>query len=305
MRASFLLRRGAPSDEDGMIADPHNSDKVLTFRRHRIVWACLALVLSYTLAPLGSFAPSLIKSRGNAYELGDILGDFFASISMESHLAVHNASAALSAYNRTTLQSHYEAILEEYNRFRSNHTIPSFGDLDPVQRNRGHWKTLWLRLYGVESCVANEYFPITMAAVKASGLPAVSIMLSHLAPGQSLAAHRGPTRAVLRYHLGISIPKNATTPAHLSIWPCDSTACPRQRLVWREGEAMYFDDSFLHAAVNPTNEERLILWLDLKRHDLKGWRERLLSEAIFAAIQWFPPPSVLTNILRTNQLCSS
>lgn len=146
-----------------------------------------------------------------------------------------------------------------------------------------------------------------MAAVKASGLPAISIMISRLAPGQSLEAHYGPTRAVLRYHVGISIPQEKmTTAPYLSIWPCASAAnCKERRLYWKQGGDLYFDDSFLHAARNPTDEERIILWLDLKRHDFSGWRSRWINELIFASLHLFPPAKIYDNIQRTNQLCSS
>jgi hypothetical protein len=246
----------------------------------------------------------------------------------ESHVAVHDPSVALHRYNRTELLSRHGAILQEYNSFRARHAaIPTFGELDPVQKPLGPWQTLWLQLYGTKSCVAHE-FPVTLAAIRASGLPAVSVMLSRLAPGQRLPAHFGPTRAILRYHVGLSIPiptnnpplavtaeteASSGRPPHLSVWPCAGSPpytydrrkpCQPQVLAWRQnGTDIYFDDSYWHAADNPTDHERIILWLDLERHDLRDTRARLLNALVLAVLQWFPPANIVQNIARTNELC--
>jgi len=69
---------------------------------------------------------------------------------------------------------------------------------------------------------------------------------------------------------------------------------------------MYFDDTYDHEAVNPNpQEERIVLWLDLKRHDFKGWRERLISNVVFWLLKKFPPSTITENILKMNQLCSA
>jgi len=307
----------------------------------------IGILIAYLLAPLGEFLPNLIQKvyEGDAYGLAQELNHVGASFSYDSHLAVHDPK--ILSPQREALHAASTTIVQEYNSFRSNHKIPYFGDLDPNQQFLGQWKTLWLKLYGTESCVASQYFPKTVAAVQASGLPAVSIMISTLDPGQILEPHYGPTNFILRYHMGLSIPQTITNttssssedsapppplPPHLTIWPCrptgiywDSLApnCTPLRLEWKSNhhnhhedeendggssspppQEMYFDDTFYHSASNPNpDQERIILWLDLKRHDYKGWRQSLLSHLIFLIVKWFPPQEIRTNVETTNRLC--
>ena len=67
-------------------------------------------------------------------------------------------------------------------------------------------------------------------------------------------------------------------------------------MVWEEGKEFVFDDYFVHAAYNPSDEERVILFLHLQRIDLKGWRQRLLSGMfhwIFARVSFAPALSLV------------
>ena len=287
------------------------------------------ILMSPYVSLLGSILKVAVVDGGDGYKIVAEFTNFFASLANESHLAIHDPYVLeqTKGHNLEVLKSQYQAILEEYNQFRSNHIIPNFAELDRNQKGLGggNWQTLWLRLYGTESCLATDdrFFPKTMAIVRQSGLPAVSVMLSRLGPGQLLEPHIGPTSAILRYHLGISIPTNNLTtdpsseardeaswrPPYLTIWPCnpspefDIFRCPREKLHWKNGESIYFDDSYYHSANNPTQEERVVLWLDLQRHDLKGWKERLISNIVFWMIKQFPPTAIRNNIEKTNRLC--
>mmetsp|Transcript_22645 Transcript_22645/g.49161 ORF Transcript_22645/g.49161 Transcript_22645/m.49161 type:complete len:215 (+) Transcript_22645:44-688(+) len=199
------------------------------------------LLLAYISAPLLNQSSDLyqVVRSGDAYAIGMLLNRVFDSLTTQSHIAVFDPAVALKSYNLQAFKSQSTTILQEFNTFRATHKVPTFGQLDPDQEmmGLGPWQTAWLRLYGMTSCVATMHFPQTLAAVRDSQLPAVSIMVSVLNAGQSLPVHEGPTRAVLRYHLGLSIPTNpaaaaaaaaeTTTAAtttdgqpFLRIWPC-------------------------------------------------------------------------------------
>lgn len=156
-----------------------------------------------------------------------------------------------------TLRAEWRAIRDEHDAAAL--VSPSFVDVDATQERvdrNGTWRTLWLRMHGVESAHAHAHFPRTMRLLR--DVPAHSIMFSLLPPHAALAWHRGPYSGVLRYHLGLR---------------CDGAATLRVEgeenvYRWRDGEHVVFDDGHVHRAVNPSDRPRLVLWLDVPRDDL-------------------------------------
>src|SRR5262249_60081272 len=76
--------------------------------------------------------------------------------------------------------------------------------------------------------------PATAAALAAvPGLQ--SALFSIIDPGYRIPAHRGVTKGIIRAHLGLKV-------------PADRDRCfmrvGDQRVTWREGECVVFDDSF-------------------------------------------------------------
>jgi aspartate beta-hydroxylase/beta-hydroxylase len=67
--------------------------------------------------------------------------------------------------------------------------------------------------------------------------------------------HEGPYLGYLRYHLGVRVPSQ--NPPKLIV--------NRQDYVWREGEAVLFDDSWPHSVVNSSDETRAVLIVDVRR----------------------------------------
>ena len=80
-------------------------------------------------------------------------------------------------------------------------------------------------------------------------------MFAILEPGAHLNPHRDPFGGSLRYHLGLVTP--------------NSDACfivvDGERYSWRDGEAVMFDETFIHWAENKTPTTRIILFCDVER----------------------------------------
>lgn len=68
--------------------------------------------------------------------------------------------------------------------------------------------------------------------------------------------HRGPSKAVVRCHLGLRVPVEAAK-CRLRV--------DRETRHWTAGEWLCFDDTFEHEVHNDTNETRVVLFLDLDR----------------------------------------
>jgi aspartyl/asparaginyl beta-hydroxylase (cupin superfamily) len=83
----------------------------------------------------------------------------------------------------------------------------------------------------------------------------IQAFFSILDPGKSVPQHEGPYFGYLRYHLGVRVP--AQNPPELVV--------NSQRYVWKEGEAVLFDDSWPHSVNNQSKELRAVLIVDVRR----------------------------------------
>jgi len=82
---------------------------------------------------------------------------------------------------------------------------------------------------------------------------------SLLPPGTHILPHRGTTDSVLRYHLGLLVPKDF---AALGMRVDGATQH------WRAGESLLFDDTFTHDAWNDSQETRVVMIIDILRPEL-------------------------------------
>jgi aspartate beta-hydroxylase len=163
------------------------------------------------------------------------------------------------------LESHYAAIREEIlavepSRFhRESERIMRSGDWDVAflyERGRRH----------DEMCDA---CPVTTRGIEA--YPAVRtvaglIYVSRMRASTHIAAHRGPTNLRLRCHLGIKVPEG----------DCGIRVGGHTRS-WQEGKCLVFDDYFEHEAWNHTDEDRIVLIVDIWHPGLSDTEVRLLE----------------------------
>jgi len=136
--------------------------------------------------------------------------------------------------------------------------IPCFHQISPDQSriSKGNdWKTFGFFMYGHRIDENCRRCPKTTAALER--LPGMrSAMFSILAPGYHIPAHRGPTRGVIRAHLGLIVPREAD-----KVW----IRVGDRILHWAEGKVVLFDDFFDHEVRNDTDERRAVLFIDIER----------------------------------------
>lgn len=117
------------------------------------------------------------------------------------------------------------------------------------------WKAVCLQGYGYRSRLAEAVCPKTMALL--DRVPRLSVAIfSIFDPGKHLPAHRGPYNGVLRYHLGLVIPKEAEK--------CRIEVGGETRH-WELGKSLIFDDAYRHEVWNDSDEVRVVLFLDVDR----------------------------------------
>ncbi|HET6182541.1 MAG TPA: aspartyl/asparaginyl beta-hydroxylase domain-containing protein [Acetobacteraceae bacterium] len=155
------------------------------------------------------------------------------------------------------LAANWQTIREEGLRLLDEGMVRaarSYNDLGFNSFFRTGWKRFYLKWYDAPLASAERLCPKTVELLNA--IPTVhGAMFTLLPPGARLQSHRDPFAGSLRYHLGLRT--------------ANSDECfievDGERRSWRDGEAMVFDETFIHYAENKTDVNRLILFCDVER----------------------------------------
>ena len=104
-----------------------------------------------------------------------------------------------------------------------------------------------------------KQFPNTIKLIEDEQIH--NAFFSILDPGVEIPPHVGYYKGYLRYHMGIEIPNNNTGRTDDKAY----IVCGDEKYIWKEKEGIVFDDMYLHYVKNPTNQRRVVLYLDVKR----------------------------------------
>ena len=116
------------------------------------------------------------------------------------------------------------------------------------------WKRFYLKWYDTAHPSARELCPHTVALLEQ--IPTIKAgMFALLPPGGRLGAHRDPYAGSLRYHLGLSTPNSKEC----------ALIVDGETYSWHDGEAVVFDETYVHEAYNYTDAMRIILFCDIAR----------------------------------------
>lgn len=116
------------------------------------------------------------------------------------------------------------------------------------------WQRLYIKWHGPTDPLALKHCPLTCKLIEQ--MPEVHVaMFSILLPGSKILPHHGPAKMCLRYHLGLSTPNSENCNIKVN----------GESYYWKDGEDVMFDDTLLHEVHNDTDENRIILFLDVER----------------------------------------
>ncbi|MEX0967339.1 MAG: aspartyl/asparaginyl beta-hydroxylase domain-containing protein [Bacteroidia bacterium] len=179
------------------------------------------------------------------------------------------------------LNENWQAIKEETLQVLTRvNDIPRFHQIDSANRkistsNGPAWKTFILKAFGgwwENNCAQ---MPETTALLKK--FPEVSCaMLSILEPGVTIPPHTGKFKGILRYHLGLLVPESK----ECFITVNNETRC------WEAGAGILFDDTYIHAVQNNTEEFRIILFLNIERK-MPAYLSKI-NRLILKSVMWSP-----------------
>lgn len=161
-------------------------------------------------------------------------------------------------------------------------SVPRFHEIMREQESisandRRDWRMFILKAYGTE-IPANMARCPTLAALVAASPDVLSASFSFLAPRKHIPAHRGPFRGVLRFQLGLSMPRTETGA------PAAVLRIENRDYRIADGECLLWDDTYQHEVWNASEEVRIALLLDVWRHGMPMDME-LLSRLLVAFVK--------------------
>lgn len=155
------------------------------------------------------------------------------------------------------LTLHWQTIRDEAVQMRAAHQIKAAEQNNDAGFNsffKTGWKRFYLKWYDASHPSAERHCPQTTALLRA--IPSVkAAMFAELPPTAKLNPHRDPYAGSLRYHLGLATPNDDRCFIEVD----------GERYSWRDGEAVIFDESYIHWAANNSDADRIILFCDIER----------------------------------------
>lgn len=155
------------------------------------------------------------------------------------------------------LRDHWETIRDEAALLYQEGYITASDQYDDIGFNsffRRGWKRFYLKWYNKPLMSAQKLCPKTVDLIQT--IPTINAAMFTLLPKDSfLFEHRDPYAGSLRYHLGLITPNSEKCCIYVDGKPYS----------WRDGKAVLFDETFVHRAENKTNQDRIILFCDVRR----------------------------------------
>lgn len=173
------------------------------------------------------------------------------------------------------VEKSWPAIREEADRLLlAIDKLPGFEEIQSEQlrlTTDRRWKIVPFCAYGHQIIENQRRCPETHKALqKIPGLKAA--LFSIFQAGKDIPPHRGPYKGVLRYHLGIKIPKPETQ--------C-GIVVGGELAHWANAKSLIFDDSHVHHAWNHSQEDRVVLFVDFERplsEPLAGLNAKIIDQ---------------------------
>tara|TARA_A100000164_G_scaffold375129_1_gene409483 strand:+ start:364 stop:1212 length:849 start_codon:yes stop_codon:yes gene_type:complete len=156
------------------------------------------------------------------------------------------------------LEKNFPAIRDEaIEVLKRYEEIAPFQMISPDQlhlSNDDRWKLFFLKAANIRFEKNLAMMPKTRSVLDRN--PEIcSAYLSILGRRKHLPPHCGPWAGLLRAHLGLIIPD--TERCYIRV--------ANKNYHWKNGEVVYFDDTYEHEAFNNTDEIRVVLFMDILR----------------------------------------
>ena len=169
-------------------------------------------------------------------------------------------------------------------------TVPLVSDVLPNQQDiaSDKWRLLPIRTFGSTNARLLSQMPCLAELIHARP-DILTVFYSKLDGHSRIAPHTGLCKAVLRVHIGINIPE----PGRAAI------TVNGERLEWRQGEAIAFDDMYVHGVEHSGDQPRAVLWMDVVRPDIRN--NRILNWATHRLLSWIADSTWVREVERRTE----
>lgn len=127
------------------------------------------------------------------------------------------------------------------------------------------WETLSFVNWGIPIKQNLELAPAILEFLK-SNSNVLSISVNKLKAGKAIKPHSGDTNAIYRIHFGIDIPDKL---------PICGFKVGEEERSWENEGFLVFCDAYIHEAWNYSNQDRIILSIDLIRPEFASHSKRI------------------------------
>jgi aspartate beta-hydroxylase len=195
---------------------------------------------------------------------------------------VYFPEAALFAAAWRDIRNEAEPLIAHLPSVPRFHEIMREQEAISINDNRD-WRIFVLKAYGV-SCPKNMEACPRLAAIVAAVPGVLSASISFMAPHKHIPSHRGPFRGVIRFYMGLSVPRRTDDGRPAAVLKVDGV---EYRV--GDGDWMLWDDTYPHEVLNDSDTVRSVLVLDVWRRDMPLDMElfsRLLIGAVGLGVRW-------------------
>ena len=141
-----------------------------------------------------------------------------------------------------------------------------------------NWDLIPLRLHGMDIEETMSLCPSIQQVLYDTSNRIPTIAISVLKSGKIIPPHVGSYGGILRYHLALIVPEDRDK--------CD-IQIDGYTYSWKAGESIIFDETKVHTAKNLTAENRVILYIDIRR-DMQSTSLDLINKMILNIIKVSP-----------------
>ncbi|MBN4062023.1 aspartyl/asparaginyl beta-hydroxylase domain-containing protein [Bacteroidales bacterium AH-315-I05] len=168
------------------------------------------------------------------------------------------------------LEENYLVIKKEIEDYYAKHAAEIKPNFTPYGYKEKGWKTINLYSYFLKypkNCCKFPQLDKIVNSIRGMCLTQIAV----LEPGTRIKAHMGDTDAIVRSHLGITIPGKH---------PDLGLRILNEERGWEEGKVLSFCIVNRHYAWNYTDKVRIILMVDVIREDFFGERYRIAGKTL-------------------------
>jgi hypothetical protein len=126
------------------------------------------------------------------------------------------------------------------------------------------WRVMSVSVGDEENPMAVDKLPTLIGLVRKHSNLVKSCVVSILPAGTFIPQHVGYYKGVLRYMLAIEVPPGP------EVYLCVND----QKLTWKGGESVMFDDNFPHKVYNKSESRRIVVYMDIER-PMSGWKAKM------------------------------